>query len=153
MALTAAHTCWPGERCRCAAAAGVMSARGGDRPGELDAQVVAVALDPGDGRGPRVAGAAVGPVRVQRDGGGPEHDERVTVEPVRGGEAEPVIHHHGVAVGVSAVQVEPDEPGDVVGAGPGGDGRGVAFLHDPAVLDDDEPVGEDERVERVVGDQ
>ena len=53
----------------------------------------------------------------------------------------------------AAVEVEADEAGDVVGAGLGGDGGGVALLHDAAVLDDDQPVGEHEGVERVVGDQ
>ena len=63
---------------------------GGDRAVELDAQVVAVALDAGDGGRPGVAGAAVGLVRVQGDGGGRERDERVAVERVGDGEGEAV---------------------------------------------------------------
>src|SRR5439155_20111142 len=58
-----------------------------------------------------------------------------------------------VAVGGAPVQVEADEAGDVVGTRLGGDGGGVTFLHHLAVFDDDEPVGQDEGVERVVGDQ
>ena len=59
----------------------------------------------------------------------------------------------GVAIGGAPVEVETDEAGDVVGVGLGGDGGGVAFLHNLAVFDDDEPVGQDEGVQRVVGDQ
>jgi hypothetical protein len=58
-----------------------------------------------------------------------------------------------VLVGLPSVEVQADEPGDVVGARFGGDRPGVALLHHAPVLDDDEPVGQHERVERVVRDE
>jgi hypothetical protein len=58
-----------------------------------------------------------------------------------------------VAVGRAAVEVEADQPGDVVGARPAGDGGGVPGLHHPAVLHDDHPVGQHHRVQRVVRHQ
>ena len=47
---------------------------------------------------------------------GRERDERVAVHSVGDGEGEPVGDRDGVAVGPAAVEVEPDQPGDVVGA-------------------------------------
>ena len=57
------------------------------------------------------------------------------------------------AVGGAGVQVEPDQPGDVLGGGAPGDLGRRALLHDPAVLEHEQPVGEHERLERVVGDE
>ena len=89
--------------------------------------------------------------RATAEGGNATND--VAVEWVGDGEGEAVVEGDGVAVGRAPVEVEADEAGDVVGAGLGGDGGGVAFLDDVAVFDDDEPVGQDEGVERVVGDE
>jgi hypothetical protein len=75
------------------------------------------------------------------------------VHRVGNGEAEVGGDPDGVAVGGAAVEVEADEPGDVVGAWSGGDGGGVALLDDVAVLDDDQPVGQHQGVEWVVRDQ
>src|SRR5262249_3417647 len=123
--------------------------RGGHQPGELDAQVVAVALDAGDGRGPGIARAALGFVGVQRDRGGRERDEHIALCAVRHCEGEVRADAYRPVVGVAPVEVEADEPGDVVGTGLGGDGGRVAFLDDVPVLDDDQAVGEHEGVERV----
>ncbi len=53
----------------------------------------------------------------------------------------------------AAQQVEADDLRDVRVTGPGDDLGGGALLHDAAVLDEDEVVGEGQGVERVVGDQ
>ncbi|CAM5437813.1 hypothetical protein SFUMM280S_09567 [Streptomyces fumanus] len=58
-----------------------------------------------------------------------------------------------MAVGPPAVEVEADQPGDVVGARVPGNVAGGALLDDPAVLDHDQPVGQHHRVQRVVRDQ
>ena len=123
-----------------------------DRAGELDAQVVAVPLDAGDDGRPGVARAAVRPLPVQRDGRRAEGHERVPGQRVGRGERDPV-DLDAVSGGLAAVQVQADQPGHVVGARLGGHRGGVALLDDPAVLDDDQPVGEDEGVQRIVGDQ
>ncbi len=95
-----------------------------------------------------------GSVGKQRDGARRERDEHVAGQARLGDrEREVVAQPHHVLVGPAAVEVEADQPGDVVGARLGGDGGGVALLHDRAVLDDDEPVGQHERVERIVRDE
>ena len=57
------------------------------------------------------------------------------------------------AVGAAGVQVQADQLGDVSVAGWRATVRGCAFLDDAAVFEDDEPVGQHERFERVMGDQ
>src|SRR5208283_3558069 len=57
------------------------------------------------------------------------------------------------AVGVTGVQVQADEFGDVIGGGLARDVGGRALLDDAPAFQDDELVGEHERFERVVGDQ
>ena len=61
---------------------------------------------------------------------------------------------HGAVRGArAAVEVEADQPGDVLGRGPAGDLRRRAVLDDAAALDDEQPVGQHHRLERVVGDE
>ena len=50
-------------------------------------------------------------------------------------------------------EVDADELGDVASRRPSGDGGGGAGLGDATGFDDDETVGEDDRVDGVVGDQ
>jgi hypothetical protein len=72
---------------------------------------------------------------------------------VRDDEAAASAERHRGAVGVTGVQVQADELGDVFGGGLAGDVRGGAFLDDPPAFEDDELVREDQRFQRVVGDQ
>lgn len=63
-----------------------------------------------------------------------------------------VGERHRAAVDPPGVEVEPDEPGDVLGGRPPGDLGRRPLLDDAAVLEDDEPVREDQSLEGVVGD-
>jgi len=90
---------------------------------------------------------------VQHHRRGAERDEGVPGEVLRDGEQEPVGDLDAVVVGPASVQVEPDQLGDVVGTGPGGDGGRIPLLDDPALLHDHQPVGQHQRIEGVVRDQ
>ena len=57
------------------------------------------------------------------------------------------------SVRVPGVEVQPDQLGDVFGGGLAGDLSGRAVLDDLAVFEDQQPVGEHQRLQRVVGDQ
>ena len=61
--------------------------------------------------------------------------------------------HHIGAVGMTGVQVQADELGDVPGGGPAGNVRRCAFLDDTPAFEHDELVSEHERFQRVMGDQ
>ncbi len=70
------------------------------------------------------------------------------------GELRPGVEAHGALAGGRAVEeVDADELGDVARGRPGRDVRRDAGLGDMPPLDDDEAVGEDERVHRVVRDE
>ena len=60
---------------------------------------------------------------------------------------------HLRAVGLARVQVQADELGDVVGGRLAGDLRRGSLLDDAAAFEDQEPVGQHQRFQRVVGDQ
>ena len=57
------------------------------------------------------------------------------------------------AVGGAGIQVEADQPGDVLGGGAPGDLGRRALLHHAPVLEHEQPVGQHERLEGVVGDE
>ena len=100
-----------------------------------------------------VTGSAVGAYPVKGDRGRAEGDEHRS--PVRFGDGDlsPLRQLDAVVGGGTAVEVEADEAGDVVGARVPGDLAGRPRLHQAPVFDDDQAVGEDHRVERVMGDQ
>ena len=56
--------------------------------------------------------------------------------------------HHPGGPSQPAPQVEPDQPRNVRRGRPAGHLLGCPVLHDPAVLDDHQPVGEHHRLER-----
>ncbi|GAB3841909.1 hypothetical protein GCM10029963_14010 [Micromonospora andamanensis] len=82
--------------------------RHGDGATELHPQVVAVALNSGDGGRPGVAGAAVGTTGMQCHGRRRERDEDVTGVLVTGDEVESVGEQDPVTVGMTSVEVETD---------------------------------------------
>ncbi len=126
----------------------------GQFAGEVGADLVAVGLQAGDLAAPEVAGAgAGGALPVEGDRAGREGDEDRPGEVLGGGHGRARLEPDGVALGAAAVEVQADEPGDVVRAGVTGDVGGGALLDDPAVLDDDQPVGQHHGVQRVVCDQ
>ena len=90
---------------------------------------------------------------VQRDGLGSDDQQGGPVDRVGHGDGGVAVQPHPVAVAVAPQQVHADQLGHVGGAGPGGDLADRARLGDPALLQDDHPVRQRERVERVVGDQ
>jgi len=129
---------------------------GGQRqlPGQFHADLVPVALEPGDLAVPEVAGAgAGGPFPVQGHGAGRERHEDGAGEVLRGADGGARGEPHRVALGLPPVQVQADELGDVLGARVTGDLGRAALLHDPAPLHDDQPVGQHHGVQRVVRDQ
>src|SRR5215469_8587810 len=122
---------------------------------EVEPDPVGQQCEPGDFRGPAVAGAAgLGVLAADDYGGGADCDQYLAVHAVIGGdEAASRGERHLGAAGVAGVQVEADEFGDVVGGGLAGDLLWGALLHDAPGLEDDELVSEYERFERVVGAQ
>ncbi len=62
------------------------------------------------------------------------------------------VRQHDMAPGAGPPQqVDPDQSGDVVGAGMHPDLVGGALLAHPPVLQHDDPVGEHHRLDRVMG--
>jgi hypothetical protein len=90
---------------------------------------------------------------VQGHGRRRERHEHVSVDRVSDGEDKPAVERDRVFFAVSAIKVEPNQPGHIIRARLRRNTRGVALLHDMAILDDDQTIGEHERVERVVGDE
>lgn len=83
-----------------------------------------------------------------------EGDEHVTVlAPVGDNERPAAGERHLRAVGAAVVQVQADELGDILRTRPAGHVRGCAFLDDASVFEDQEPVSQHERLERVMGDE
>src|SRR5690606_12278041 len=116
---------------------------------------VAVGFEIGDGGLPGVAGAAVGSLGVEGDRLGPDGDGHVAAGQWLGGcdgqvRVAAVEVDHG-AVEAAVEEVDADEVGDVAGGRTARDPGGRAGLGDAAGFDDDETVGENERVDGVVG--
>ncbi len=72
---------------------------------------------------------------------------------VRDGERAATGQPYDTRLSLPPVQVQPDEPGDIVGAGPAGHLGRRALLHHPSGLDDDDVVGQHHGLDRVVGHQ
>ncbi|CAM5601086.1 hypothetical protein SGRIM128S_06429 [Streptomyces griseomycini] len=111
-------------------------------------------LQAGDLAAPEVAGTgAGGAVAVEGHGAGRERHEGGTGEVLRGAHRRTRVEPDRVAVGPAAVQVEAHQLGDVLGARAARDVGGRALLHDPALLHDDQAVGQHHGVQRVVRDE
>ena len=102
---------------------------------------------------PDVARAALGGVAVQRDGVRVHHGEDRAVPGIGDDEVLAVGQVDPRSGRGAAEQVDADEVGDVARPRPGGDLLDGAVLREPAVLEDEQPVGQRERVDRVVGDE
>ena len=104
---------------------------------QRDAHPVAVGLEVGDGGLPRVAGAALGLVAVQRDGLRADGDRHLAAgQGSATVSSAPLSRQHGaVAAGGAVEQVDADELGDVARARAGrSTSAGVPGLGDPARL-------------------
>ncbi len=129
--------------------------QGGRQAVEIEPDAVGQQGEPGDLRLPGVAGAAgLRGLGADDDGRRAHRDQHVTVlAVVRDHEGSAAGERHRGAVGPACVQVQADQLGHVVGAGLAGDQRRGALLHDAAAFEDDDLVGQHERLYRVVGDQ
>src|ERR1700722_8694054 len=122
---------------------------------EVEPDPVCQQREAGDLRWPGVAGAAWLWALIADDHrGGADRDEHVTVLAL-GGDDEGTASDEGHvrAVGPAGVQVQADEFCDVAGGGLACYLRRGAVLDDAAGFEDDEPIRQHERFERVVGDQ
>ena len=86
-------------------------------------------------------------------GGAQRHEDLAALVVVGDDEGAAPVEGDVRAVRGAGIQVQPDELGDVLGGRSTGDLGGGAFLHDPAVLEHQQPVGQHERLQRVVGDE
>ena len=110
-------------------------------------------LDAADPARPGVARRALRAGAVQRHGRRRERQQHRSVLRAGGLQLPSGVEQHPAVACDAAVEVEPDEPGHVVGAGRPRDLRRRTRLHHPALLDHDDAVGQDHRVERVVRDE
>ena len=122
---------------------------------EIEPDAVGQQGEPGDLRLPGVAGAAgLRGLGADHDGRRAHRHQHVTVLAMVGDHEGPAAgERHRGAVGPARVQVQADQLGHVVGAGLAGDQRRGALLDDAAAFEDDDLVGQHERLDRVVGDQ
>jgi hypothetical protein len=90
---------------------------------------------------------------MQGDGMGVDGGEHLAVVEIGGDHGAAVGQPDTAAVGQAPVQVDPDQLGDIAGTGLGAHlGRG-AGLGEAAGLQHDQPVGQGDRFQRVVGDE
>ncbi len=110
-------------------------------------------LEVGDAGLPDVAGAAVGSRAVEGHGGRGDHE----VDRAFGGLGQehtgPERRHGDGARGRGLEQVESGQRGDIPGLGAAPDLAGTAGLGDGAILEDDQPIRQGGRLDRVVGDE